>query len=181
MGTLPDKELNKLSLTELGELLQHYNIYAISANMGTTRPSGPELKDYLKRRLAKEDGKPKTPTNKEPQMLLVLDLNVVSLYSEAGNLLLDIEHHLTPSLHNGNKAVRRPPREYAREIVLALMENLLLKQGELTKKLMVLLFEDKYVPSELENVHCRGVDWVVYSPVIQVSTDGGISYTQVTG
>lgn len=177
MSLLPDRELNKLSLTELGELLQHYNIYAISANMGTTRPSGPELKNYLQRRLKKEDGKPQEPP--QDPMYLVLDLNVLAAHTKT-NLLLEIERELNPYLQDGNPAVRRKPKEYAREVILAVMEQQLFHGDHFSRQVELLLFEGNYKTDPDRFVLCRGADWVLYSPVNRIQVQQGITSTTVS-
>lgn len=178
MTMAEERDLEKYSLEELAELLSHYNLYDTTKDAGKPRPSGPLLKKHLQRRLTRH-GKDDPKPPKEPPMHLVLDLNVLARSTKT-NLLLEIERELSPYMHNGNKALRRKPKEYAREVVLALMENQWLQGDYLCKHLFLMLFEGNYVPVPGRFVECRAVDWVVYSPILGVQEPQGITSTLVS-
>lgn len=178
MTMAEERDLEKYSLEELAELLNYYNLYDTSKTTTKPRPSGTVLKKHLQRRLTRH-GKDDPKLPKEPPMHLVLDLNVLARSTKT-NILLEIERNLTPYMHNGNKALRRKPKEYAREVVLALMENQWLQGDYLCKHLFLMLFDDKYAPQENQFVECRAVDWVVYSPIGGLQETQGITSTLVS-
>lgn len=162
MTMAEERDLEKLSLEELAELLNYYSLYNTTKDTGKPRPSGPLLKKHLQRRLTRH-GKDDPKPTKEPQVLLEVDLYVLHSEPSAGNLLLDIERTLTPYLHEGNKALRRKPKEYAREVMLALLEHRLVDNTGMELLLKLQLFEDKYEHNDYQTIRCRGVDWVVFT------------------
>lgn len=174
-----EKGLEQMSLPELAELLNYYNLYNTTKNTGIPRPSGPVLRKHLQRRLtlhAKD-----TPKQlKEPPAIIIVDLTLIYATPTSKNLLIDIKHTLAPYLHAGNKAMRRNPREYAREAILELMENGLLDNNGLGHQLFLLLFEGNYVPDPNHEVRCRGIDWVIYTQVTTIEpTVNGIRGTYI--
>jgi hypothetical protein len=175
MTMAEERDLEKLSLEDLAELLSYYNLYDTTKATGKPRPSGTVLKKHIQRRLTRH-GKDDPKPPKEPPVYLDLDLNVLARSTKT-NLLLEIERELSPYIHNGHKALRRKPREYAREVVLALMENQWLQGDYLCKHLFLRLFEGNYTPVNSRFVECRAADWVVYSPILGLAEPQGITST----
>jgi hypothetical protein len=159
--SVTDKDLDKLSLPELANLLTYYNVYDTTTSKDKPRPSGGHLKKYLQHRLrttpiAGPALKPELPHH------IILDLNALGRFEGGVSLLNSIERELEPFLHRGNKALRRKPMEIAREVVLALMERDLYISGRFQYELLLLLHEGPYGVKEGMCVQVRGVDWMVY-------------------
>jgi len=161
-------KLDKFTLTELAELLSYYSVYDTTKKSGEdTRPSGPEFKKYLVQRLKELDkATPKPP--KEPGSWYEIDLNAVNDTNGVSmvNAIADI---LNPLVLNGDKAIRRKPKELAREIVLGLMEENLLVGGHMSKQLFAIFTEDPYELAPHRYIRVRGVDWVIYEQIHGVS------------
>lgn len=164
------KKLDLMSLADLANLLSYYNIYDTTKRSGEdTRPSGPEMKAYLQERLR---GLDKTIPKPKPVELAYIhfDLNVIDEDPGYGlNLLQRLEDSMLPYLHNGNRAMRRKPREYAREVVLELMHEGLIVNGKLASAFILELHEGNYIPKETKMVHARGVDWVIFTNQIVIT------------
>lgn len=158
------KKMDEKSLGELAALLNYYNIYDTTKKSGEdTRPSGPDLKKYLQERLRAEDKSiPKPPP--KPQDTVTIDLQILSERQHA-NMLHEIARELCAYRHNASRAVRRTPKEYAREVILWLMEENLFNGGILNQRVFLMLFEGNYIPDPNKSVVCRGVDWVVYKVI----------------
>ena len=152
------------SLGELAELLSYYNIYDTTKKSGEdSRPSGPELKAYLQGRFREMDRDVPKPV-KLPGEHILLDLWAIQEHSGPNtNLLIEIERHLGPYMHQGNKALKRKPKEITREVILALFETGRFNGTSMSGNLMLLLHEDPFKPTECQAVQVRGIDWVVYT------------------
>lgn len=157
-------KLDKLTLTELAELLSYYSVYDTTKKSGEdTRPSGPEFKKYLCQRLKELDKTtPKPP--EEPGDWFEMNLNAIG-DNNGISMVNAIASSLNPLSMNGSKCIRRKPKELAREIVLALMEENLLIGGHIPKQLFVIFTEKPYQPVPARLIQIRGVDWVIYEYV----------------
>jgi len=157
------KRVEAMSLAELADLLSYYSVYDTTRKSGEdSRPSGPEFQAFLQKRLRDHDKSHPKPV-KEPGAHLLVDL--YQLYEEAkqGNLLLNIEKTLTPYLHSGHKALKRKPKEIAREVLLALFEVNLFTGKWLQQGMILIIHEDPFKPTEEEHVQVRGLDWAIYT------------------
>lgn len=157
------KRVEAMSLAELADLLSYYSVYDTTRKSGEdSRPSGPEFQAFLQKRLRGHDKAQPKPV-KEPGAHLLVDL--YQLYEEAkqGNLLLNIEKTLTPYLHSGHKALKRKPKEIAREVLLALFEVNLFTGKWLQQGMILIIHEDPFKPTEEEHVQVRGLDWAIYT------------------
>lgn len=165
------KRVEAMTLGELADLLSYYSVYDTTRKSGEdSRPSGPEFKTFLQKRLRETDRNTPKPVKLPGQHVMVdlWELTENSLANNNTNLLLEIERVLGPYTHMGNKAVKRKPKEYAREVVLALFETGLFNGGRLQSKMMLLIHEDPFKPNEQQFVQVRGIDWVVYTKAITI-------------
>lgn len=156
------KRVEAMSLAELADLLSYYSVYDTTRKSGEdSRPSGPELQAFLQKRLRDHDKAQPKPV-KEPGAYLLIDL--FQMYEEAtqGNLLLNIEKTLTPYLHGGHKALKRKPKEIAREVLLALFEVNLFNGKWIQQGMMLIIHEDPFKPTDEEHIQTRGLDWAIY-------------------
>lgn len=164
-------KLDLMSLADLANILSFYNIYDTTKRSGEdTRPSGPEMKAYLQGRLRSLDKTIPKPEPIEPASIH-FDLNAIDESGGYGvNLFQRLENAMFPFLHNGSKAMRRKPREYVREITLALMQEGLIVNGKLASVFILELHEGNYIPNEAKMVHARGIDWVIFTNRIVVTS-----------
>jgi hypothetical protein len=158
-----EKDLEKLSLSDLADLLGFYNLYDTTANTSKPRPAGPLLKKHLQRRLCRV-GETETKLPKKPPMIVDLDLNAC-METHNGNILQGIYHELLPIFHDGNKALRRKPMEIAREVTLHLLENNYYNHNALRTGFLLRLEEYKTKREENINIWGQGIDWILYSRV----------------
>jgi hypothetical protein len=165
-----ERDMEKLSLSELADLLGYYNLYDTTANTSKPRPSGKDLKKHLQRRLCRV-GEVDAKLAKEPPMLLDLDLNnCMELHN--GNILQGIYHELLPFFHDGNRALKRKPMEIAREVTLHLMENNYYNHNALRTGFLLRLEEYKIKPHANMAVWGQGIDWVLYTHVVRIQQHG---------
>lgn len=164
------KRVKAMTLGQLADLLSYYNLYDTTKKSGEdSRPTGPALQQFLQSKLRELDRDLPKPV-KLPGERILLDLWELAengCGNSNTNLLLEIERELGPFVHQGNKALKRKPKEYAREVVLALFETGLFNGARLKARMLLLIHEDPFKATELQLVQVRGIDWVVYIQVIK--------------